>query len=113
MSFLAPFSSQPIAIADKLKIEDFLLLKGIQVTEIERQPAQYKDWLIIANRWVNNLSRYAKGFRTLNYLAKKTADAAHHLTQALTLNQQNNLALRRLIDDLEEGALLHRDGEKA
>lgn len=111
MSFLAPHNSQPIAIADKLKIEDFLLLKGIQVTEIERRPTHYKDWLTIANHWVNNLSRYEKGFRTLNYLAK-TADAMHHLTQALTLNQQNNLALRRLIDDLEEGALLSRDGEK-
>ncbi|PIB13136.1 Card1-like endonuclease domain-containing protein [Vibrio rotiferianus] len=111
MSFLSPDCNTPIAIADKLKIEEFLALKGIQVTEIERSPAKYQEWVKIANQWVNNLARYEKGFRTLNYLAK-TADANHHLSQALTLAQQNNVALRRIIDDLEHEGLLTQKEDK-
>lgn len=111
MSFLSPHCDQPIPIADKLKIEEFLTLKGIQVTEIERHPPNYSDWIKIANQWVNNLSRYGKGFRTLNYLAK-TANANNHLTEALTLAQQNNLALRRMVDDLEQNGLLARHEDK-
>lgn len=107
MSFLSPNSNRPIPIADVLKIEDFLSIKGIKVTDIERQPTHYLDWLSIAERWVNGLSRYERGFRSLNYLAK-SADPENHTTAPLSLAQQNNSALNRLIDELEECQLLKR-----
>lgn len=111
ISFLEPHAAKPIAVADKLKIEDFLTLKGMRVTELERTPQQDQQWLELANKWVNNLTRYEKGFRTLNYLAK-TANADSHTTQALTLAQQNNKALQRIINDLHNQGLLIQEGEK-
>ncbi|WP_075202545.1 Card1-like endonuclease domain-containing protein [Vibrio mexicanus] len=111
IAYLAPHNSTPVPVADRLKIEEFLQLKGIQVTELERQPSQFKSWTDIATRWVNALSHYEKGFGVLNFLAK-SATADTHKSKPLTLAQQNNTALRRLLNDLEENGLVTQDGNR-
>ena len=97
--WLYPEEKENSALAEKLKIADYLTALDSEVKEVANNGVVSLDVRTLGAKWCADPAYYASALGVLNYLAY-TADN-NALTSATLTNQQlENAALNELIDDL-------------
>jgi hypothetical protein len=97
-------------IADKVKLDNFLLAHGAQVTALEQHKPREKD-LELAKKIINQVSYFAKAISQLNYLAQSAEKTLLSLPIENVINLQT-APFYDLIDMFErDGYLTEREGK--
>ncbi len=97
--WLYPEEKENSALAEKLKIQDYLTALDSEVKDVANNGVVSLDIRTLGAKWCSEPAYYSSALGILNYLAF-TADN-NALTSATLTNQQlENAALNELIDDL-------------
>lgn len=97
--WLYPEEKENSALAEKLKIADYLTAMDSKVKNVANNSVVALDKRTLGAKWCSDPSYYSSALGILNYLAY-TADNNSLTSAKLTQQQLENTALNELIDDL-------------
>lgn len=97
--WLYPEERENSALAEKLKLSDYLTALDSEVKEVANNGVVSLDVRTLGAKWCSEPDYYSSALGVLNYLAF-TADNNYLTSAKLTSQQLENVALNELIDDL-------------